>query len=83
MQLGIQRQLVAVGVQQILELREGKIVLPAAAPQAGKVYVVDPAASSCRVAAPVQMQLTAAASALLSRKYPWMNRGEGRMMKGA
>ena len=41
-QLGIQRQLVAVGVQQILELRKGKIVLPAAAPQAGKVYVVDP-----------------------------------------
>ena len=40
-QLGIQRQLVAVGVQQVLELREGKIVLPAAAPQAGKVYVVD------------------------------------------
>lgn len=40
-QLGIQRQLVAVGVQQVLELRKGKIVLPAAAPQAGKIYVVD------------------------------------------
>lgn len=41
MQLGIQRQLVAVGVQQVLELRKGKIVLPAAAPQAGKIYVID------------------------------------------
>ena len=40
-QLGIQGQLVAVGVQQVLELRKGKIVLPAAAPQAGKIYVVD------------------------------------------
>ena len=40
-QLGIQRQLVAVGVQQVLELRKGKIVLPAAAPQAGKIYVID------------------------------------------